>query len=111
MTGENAVIRPDRASRRQRRVWCMRELPQRLTPPSNGAAIDTEIQLSRRAMLSGAGAMALLSLAGCSTTDTLDLPQMPLDNTVTGSVPPMRPAISVDKNITGPDVMYASLTD
>jgi len=89
----------------------MRELPQRLTPPSNGAAIDTEIQLSRRAVLSGAGAMALLGLAGCSTTDTLDLPQMQLDNTVTGSVPPMRPAISVDKNITGPDVMYASLTD
>ncbi|TIR19014.1 MAG: L,D-transpeptidase [Mesorhizobium sp.] len=88
----------------------MRELPQSLTPPSNGA-IDTEIQLSRRALLSGAGAMALLGLAGCSTTDTLDLPQMQLDNTVTGSVPPMRPAISVDKNVTGPDVMYASLTD
>ncbi|MGT2465380.1 L,D-transpeptidase [Mesorhizobium atlanticum] len=89
----------------------MRELPQGLTPPSNGAAIDTEIQLSRRAVLSGVGAMALLGLAGCSTTDTLDLPQMQLDNTVTGSVPPMRPAISVDKNITDPDVMYASLTD
>ncbi|RUW68253.1 L,D-transpeptidase, partial [Mesorhizobium sp. M2A.F.Ca.ET.067.02.1.1] len=89
----------------------MRELPQSLTPPSNGAAIDTEIQLPRRALLSGAGAMALLGLAGCTTTDTLDLPQMQLDNTVTGSVPPMRPAISVDKNVTGPDVMYASLTD
>ncbi|TIT08748.1 MAG: L,D-transpeptidase, partial [Mesorhizobium sp.] len=30
----------------------MRELPQNLTPP-NGDAIETEIQLSRRAMLSG----------------------------------------------------------
>ena len=89
----------------------MRELPQNLTPPSNGDTTDIEIQLSRRAMLSGAGAMALLGIAGCSTTDTLDLPQLQLDDTTTGSVHPMRPAISVDKNITGPDVMYASLTD
>src|SRR5207244_4255412 len=105
------AIRPDRASRRQRRVWCMRELPQSLTPPSNGETVETEIPLSRRAMLSGMGAMALLGIAGCSTTETLDLPQLQLDDTTTGSVHPMRPAISVDKNITGPDVMYDSLTD
>ncbi|TIT40089.1 MAG: L,D-transpeptidase, partial [Mesorhizobium sp.] len=82
----------------------MRELPQNLTPP-NGDAIETEIQLSRRAMLSGAGAMALIGMAGCST-QTLELPQLQLDDVTTGSVRPIRPAISVDKNITGPDVMY-----
>ncbi len=87
----------------------MRELPQGLTPPSNGETVEKENQLSRRAMLSGAGAMALLGIAGCSTTETLDLPQ--LDQTTTGSVRPIRPAISVDKNITGADLMYASLTD
>ncbi|MET3519875.1 lipoprotein-anchoring transpeptidase ErfK/SrfK [Mesorhizobium abyssinicae] len=87
----------------------MRELPQNLTPP-NGDAIETEIQLSRRAMLSGAGAMALIGMAGCST-QTLELPQLQLDDITTGSVRPIRPAISVDKNITGPDVMYASLSD
>jgi lipoprotein-anchoring transpeptidase ErfK/SrfK len=88
----------------------MRESPH-LTPPLNSHAIESEPHISRRKMLSGAGAMALLGIAGCSTTETLDLPQLDLDNTVTGSVRPIRPAISVDKNITGPDVMYASFTD
>lgn len=88
----------------------MRELPQSLTPPSSGETVETEVPLSRRAMLSGMGAMALLGMAGCGTTDTLDLPQLQIDDTTTGSVP-IRPAISVDKNITGPDVMYAALTD
>jgi lipoprotein-anchoring transpeptidase ErfK/SrfK len=88
----------------------MRELPQSLTPPHQGDAIEnTEFQLSRRSVLSGAGAMALLGVAGCS--QTLDLPQLQLDDLTTGSVRPVRPAISVDKNITGPDVMYASLND
>lgn len=88
----------------------MRELPQSLTPPSSGETVETEVPLSRRAVLSGMGAMALLGMAGCSTTNTLDLPQLQIDDTTTGSVP-IRPAISVDKNITGPDVMYAALTD
>ncbi|TPM27967.1 L,D-transpeptidase [Mesorhizobium sp. B2-3-5] len=88
----------------------MRELPQGPTPSRNGEAIETDILLSRRAILSGAGAMALLSVAGCSTSGG-DLPALQLDDTVTGSVRPIRPAISVDKNITSPDVMYAGLTD
>ncbi|UVK41398.1 L,D-transpeptidase [Mesorhizobium sp. AR10] len=71
--------------------------------------METEIQLSRRALLSGAGALVLLGVAGCS--QTLDLPSLQLDDVTTGSVRPIRPSISVDKNITGPDVMYASLTD
>ncbi|MER8518982.1 L,D-transpeptidase [Mesorhizobium sp. M0145] len=87
----------------------MRELPQGLSLPHNGDAIETEIQLSRRAVLSGAGALALLGVAGCS--QTLDLPSLQLDDVTTGSIRPIRPSISVDKNITSPDVMYASLTD
>src|SRR5690242_8622498 len=89
----------------------MRELPQGLTPPRNGDAIDTDHHLSRRAVLSGAGALALLSAAGCSTSGDGGMPMLQLDNTATGSVPPMRPAISVDKNVTSADVMYAALTD
>ncbi|MBN9256754.1 MULTISPECIES: L,D-transpeptidase [unclassified Mesorhizobium] len=86
----------------------MRDLPQG-PAPSYGEAVETEHRLSRRAVLSGASAFALLGIAGCSTTD--GMPALELDNTTTGSVPPMRPSISVDKNITSPDVMYASLTD
>ncbi|RUV45280.1 L,D-transpeptidase, partial [Mesorhizobium sp. M7A.F.Ca.MR.228.00.0.0] len=88
----------------------MRELPQRLTPPRNGDAIETDHHLSRRAILSGAGALALLSAAGCSTSG-LGLPALELDDVTTGSVRPIRPSISVDKNITSPGVMYAGLTD
>ncbi|MER8559870.1 L,D-transpeptidase [Mesorhizobium sp. M0578] len=87
----------------------MRELPQGLSLPHNGDAIETEKQLSRRTVLSGAGALALLGVAGCS--QTLDLPSLQLDDVTTGSIRPIRPSISVDKNITSPDVMYASLTD
>lgn len=87
----------------------MRELPHGLSLPHIGDAIETEIQLSRRTVLSGAGALALLGVAGCS--QTLDLPSLQLDDVTTGSIRPIRPSISVDKNITSPDVMYASLTD
>lgn len=87
----------------------MRELPQSLMPPLKGDAIETEIQLSRRTVLTGAGAMALLGVAGCS--QTLDLPSLQPDDVTTGSITPMRPSISVDKNITSPDVMYAALND
>ena len=91
----------------------MRELPQGLTPPRNGDAIETENLLSRRAVLSGAGALALLGIAGCSTSSEGGggLSALQLDETVTGSVRPMRPSISVDKHITSPDLMYAALTD
>ncbi|TGW06240.1 L,D-transpeptidase, partial [Mesorhizobium sp. M2D.F.Ca.ET.145.01.1.1] len=88
----------------------MRELPQGPTPPRNGDAIETDLLLSRRAVLSGAGALALLGVAGCSTSGGGGLPALQLDDTVTGSVP-IRPSISVDKNITSADVMYAALTD
>ncbi|TIX42483.1 MAG: L,D-transpeptidase [Mesorhizobium sp.] len=84
-------------------------MPQGLSLPRNGDAIETEIQLSRRTVLSGGGALALLGVAGCS--QTLDLPSLQLDDVTTGSIRPIRPSISVDKNITSPDVMYASLTD
>ncbi|MER8835473.1 L,D-transpeptidase [Mesorhizobium sp. M0909] len=87
----------------------MRDLPHGLSLPHNGDAIETELQLSRRTVLSGAGALALLGIAGCS--QTLDLPSLQLDDVTTGSIRPVRPSISVDKNITSPDVMYASLTD
>jgi lipoprotein-anchoring transpeptidase ErfK/SrfK len=86
----------------------MREL-QGLSLPHNGDAIETDIRFSRRAVLSGGGALALLGVAGCS--QTLDLPSLQLDDVTTGSIRPVRPSISVDKNITSPDVMYASLTD
>lgn len=87
----------------------MRDLPHGLSLPHNGDAIETELQLSRRTVLSGAGALALLGVTGCS--QTLDLPSLQLDDVTTGSIRPVRPSISVDKNITSPDVMYASLTD
>src|SRR5437868_1374213 len=88
----------------------MRELPPGLTPPRSGDAIETDHHLSRRAILSGAGALALLGVAGCSTSGG-GLPALGLDDVTTGSVRPIRPSISVDKNITSPDVMYAALTD
>lgn len=88
----------------------MRELPLGPTPKQNGDAMETDHHLSRRAILSGAGALALLGVAGCSTSGG-GLPALELDDVTTGSVRPIRPSISVDKNITSPDVMYASLTD
>jgi lipoprotein-anchoring transpeptidase ErfK/SrfK len=70
---------------------------------------DTEKHLSRRAVLSGAGAAAMLAASGC--TRTVDMAALQLDTMSTGSIRPMRPSISVDKHITSPDVMYAGLTD
>ena len=90
----------------------MRELPQSLTSPHHGDAINVEIskvELSRRAVLSGAGSLALLGVAGCS--QTLDLSALQLDGGTTGSIRPVRPSISVDRKITSPAVMYASVTD
>ena len=85
----------------------MRELPQDRAP--SGAAQPYENPMSRRGMLSGLGAMALLGASGCSRS--IDMSGLALDTTTTGSIRPMRPAISVDRNITTPDVMYAGLTD
>ena len=65
--------------------------------------------MSRRSVLAGIGAVGLVGLGGCSQT-TLDLPSMGLDDMTTGSIRPV-PPISVDRHITSPDVMYASVTD
>lgn len=61
--------------------------------------------LSRRAALAGLGAAALAG--GCSRTIDLST-GFELDQTATGSI---RPRISVDRNVTRPEMMYASLTD
>lgn len=66
--------------------------------------LDTEI--SRRTALLGIGS-TLLGVAGCSTTG-LDLNLGPIDDVNTGAI---RPHISVDKNITTPDTMYAAFVD
>ena len=54
----------------------------------------------------GLGSVALLSTAGCSRT--LDLAAIKVDDFTTGSI---RPRISVDKQVTRPELMYASFTD
>ena len=66
---------------------------------------------TRRQALIGLGAMSLgtLSLgvlAGCSRT--IDVGALKLDEVTTGSI---RPKISVDRQVTRPEVMYASFTD
>lgn len=87
----------------------MRELSRQDIPPETGEPTETEKHLSRRAVLSGAGVMAMLAASGC--TRTVDMSALQLDTMSTGSIRPMRPSISVDKHITSPDVMYAGLTD
>lgn len=65
------------------------------------------ITVSRRTALFGLGAGLLT--AGC-TTNGFDMASdsMGLDRTTTGTI---RPRVSVDRNITSPDVMYASFRD
>ncbi len=62
--------------------------------------------MSRRTALLGLGSTAVLAGAGCSST--MDMPAFQLDDMSTGSI---RPKISVDRNVTTPQVMYASFTD
>jgi lipoprotein-anchoring transpeptidase ErfK/SrfK len=62
--------------------------------------------ISRRAALIGLGSAALLGTAGCSRS--VDMSALQLDNVTTGSI---RPRISVDKQVTRPELMYASFTD
>jgi lipoprotein-anchoring transpeptidase ErfK/SrfK len=76
--------------------------------PDSGTDPDNQGPLSRRLVLAGLGASALAGAAGC--TRTVDLSAFEVDNLTTGSVPPV-PQISVDKHVTSPDVMYASVTD
>lgn len=70
----------------------------------------TPAALPRRLLLQGMGATALMAASGCSTA-TSGFDALNLDHTSTGSIRPMRPSISVDRQITSPDVMYAGLTD
>jgi lipoprotein-anchoring transpeptidase ErfK/SrfK len=77
-------------------------------PPSNphpDAAASPEL-LSRRAALIGLGSAALLGSAGCSRS--IDMAALDLDEMTTGTI---RPRISVDRQVTRPELMYASLTD
>ncbi|KQZ94347.1 hypothetical protein ASD64_03085 [Mesorhizobium sp. Root157] len=67
-----------------------------------------ETPVARRAVLRGIGATALLAASGCTS---MEFPALELDSTTTGSIRSLRPAISVDKQITSPEVMYAGLTD
>lgn len=59
--------------------------------------------LSRRGLFLGLGA---IGLAGCSRS--IDLAAIKVDDYTTGSI---RPQISVDKGVTQPALMYASVTD
>ncbi|PRD44158.1 L,D-transpeptidase [Phyllobacterium phragmitis] len=64
--------------------------------------------LSRRALILGAGTVALTSAAGCSQTMDMSALQMNIDPMPTGGI---RPQISVDKAVTTPDVMYAAVQE
>ena len=60
--------------------------------------------VSRRVFLVGLGAA---SVAGCSQTlESIEIPTLDLEST--GSI---RPKISVDKDVTDPNVMYAGITE
>lgn len=62
--------------------------------------------MSRRTALLGFGSTALLAGSGC--TSALDVPALQIDDMSTGSI---RPKISVDRQVTSPELMYAALTD
>lgn len=63
--------------------------------------------ISRRSILGGLGLIGLGAATGCSTS-AVDMPALGLDMTTTGSI---RPRISVDRQVTRPEVMYASFND
>ena len=67
--------------------------------------------VSRRAALLGLGSTAILAGAGCSRSidmAALEVPAYQVDDMSTGSI---RPKISVDRQVTSPELMYASFTD
>ena len=69
----------------------------------------SDARATRRSLMLGLGATALLG--GCTRSMDLaaiELPTLQLDNTATGSV---RPKISIDRNVTRGELMYASVTD
>jgi lipoprotein-anchoring transpeptidase ErfK/SrfK len=61
---------------------------------------------SRRTVLLGIASLSASALAGCSST--LEMPELMVDDYTTGAI---RPRISVDPNITSPDLMYAAYQD
>lgn len=70
------------------------------------AAAAAETMPTRRQALIGLGAVSLGAIAGCSRT--IDVGSLELDRVTTGSI---RPKISVDRQVTRPEVMYASFSD
>lgn len=76
--------------------------------PDISSSVESESAISRRTALVGIG-YAVLAAGGCSTTDFgSGLPSMNLDMAPTGAI---RPQISIDRNVTNPDLMYASFED
>ena len=86
----------------------MSELQNNPPPLLFGETNTFEAPVHRRALLRGIGATALLAVGGCTS---MEFPALELDSGPTGSIRSLRPAISVDKQVTSPDVMYAGLTD
>lgn len=66
-------------------------------------------QLSRRHFLLGSSAVLLGGAAGCSQTLDMSSFQTNVDPMSTGAITPMRPAISVDKSMGTPELIYASV--
>lgn len=82
-------------------------MPRNSSPRSNHIPISEDHpHPNRRTALLGLGAVSLTGLAAC--TRTLDIPSLQLDDVTTGAI---RPKISVDRQVTSPDLMYASATD
>ena len=76
--------------------------------PSDFSLFSDDHSISRRTALLGFGSV-LLTAAGCSTTSFDGVGNsLGLDMTSTNAI---RPQISVDRNVTRPDVMYAGFTD
>ncbi|RFC66960.1 MULTISPECIES: L,D-transpeptidase [Mesorhizobium] len=75
----------------------------------NSEPSRSEFSITRRTALFGFGS-ALLGAAGCSTIDlSAGVPAMSsVDMAPTGAI---RPQISIDRNVTNPELMYASFED
>ncbi len=76
-----------------------------IVPVSQNSRSPNSVSLSRRSALLSLGS-AILAAIGCSRT--IDLAAIEVDDYTTGSI---RPRISVDRQVTGPELMYASFND
>jgi len=108
MIDENAN---DSSGVRSRRGICSqrwnKHVPQiPASSPVPSASSGEPGSMTRRAALLTLGSAALAATAGCSPS--LDLAATEVDNFTTGTI---RPRISVDRQVTRPETMYASLTD